>query len=91
MLQKFVYSKSSKNQVIKCEWSNTKQIVFERACNLHSMYDQKVDASDRVTTFEVASKKNNPNCSYDKAIPESVQNCLLEAIFQIKDHLYHKS
>ena len=33
------------------------EIVFERSFNIHSMYDQKINLSDRIHTFEAIGAK----------------------------------
>lgn len=104
---------------------------MERGYNINSMYDAKVDISERCHTFEAlnsnaqrslekmasgqatkrsaasapltafnqssvgktsVSKKDQPFsvCAIDREIPEVIQNDLREAVYQIKDHLYHE-
>ena len=56
VVQKFVYSKSSKNQVLKCYWQENEQMICERAFNIHSMYETKTELNDRIHTFESLKK-----------------------------------
>ena len=58
-----MYSKSSKNQMLKCTWASGNdenggsQCLIERAFNIHSMYDAKIDLNDRIHTFEAYGAK----------------------------------
>ena len=85
ILQKFVYSKSSKNQVLKCEWSCNENpggeptCFVERAFNIHSMYDPKVELSDRIHTFE-ASKEGVNCCVLDSSVPDILHMGLSDTI-----------
>lgn len=87
IVQKFVYSKSSKNQVIKCHWSKN-ELLIERSFNIYSMYDSKIDLKDRVATFEATKSGDTvPPSTIDLNIPEVIRIELSEAILQIRDHL----
>lgn len=92
VVQRFVYSKSSKNQVLKCTWTaptepGGKPICFiERAFNIHSMYQSKIDLNDRIHTFESANSKG-PSCyDLDSNIPNFLHVEIDEALLQIRDH-----
>lgn len=73
MIQKFVYSKSSKNQVLKCFWQENEQLIIERAFNIHSMYETKIELNDRVHTFEALGPNKKPMgvgvCQVEKDVP----------------------
>ena len=62
---------------------------IERAFNIHSMYDSKIDLSDRIHTFEAMNIKNRtiPCCAVDSNVPDIIHAEINEAIMQIKDHL----
>ena len=80
IVQKFIYSKSSKNQMIKCVWSG-EDLKIERSFNIYSMYDSKIDLKDRVATFEAyVPKESVPPCTIDLNIPDVIRLELNEAI-----------
>lgn len=49
--------------MLKCTWAtgsegeSSSQCLIERAFNIHSMYDAKIDLNDRIHTFEAYGAK----------------------------------
>lgn len=49
--------------MLKCTWASGNgenggaQCLIERAFNIHSMYDAKIDLNDRIHTFEAYGAK----------------------------------
>lgn len=88
VVQRFVYSKSSKNQVLKCEWARSEipggqpTCYVERAYNIHTMYDPRVELSDRIHTFEKVQRSDGAgSCSVvDSDIPDVIHVQLHEAV-----------
>ena len=81
--------------MLKCEWSCTENpggepvCFIERAFNIHSMYESKVDLSDSIHTFEALKKGAIACCAVDTNVPDILHIELNEAILQIKDHIYN--
>lgn len=74
IIQKFVYSKSSKNQMLKVVWKKQDDeapfsaepgggsvILMERGFNINSMYDAKIDINERCHTFEALDSNAQRN------------------------------
>jgi len=81
--------------MLKCEWSFSEipggepTLFIERAFNIHTMYDSKVDLGDRIHTFEAMTKKGAGAtcCSVDSNVPDQLHKEINFCILQIRDHL----
>jgi len=84
--------------MLKCEWSCSDNpggepaLFIERAYNIHTMYDSKIDLGDRIHTFEALSKKPKDDvpacCKIDSQIPDVLHREINTCIEQIRDHLH---
>ena len=66
----------------------------EKAANIHTMYDPKVELSDRIHTFESLGKHYQDKkscCVIDSNIPDILHVSLNEAIIKIRDTLQKTS
>ncbi|CDW91604.1 UNKNOWN [Stylonychia lemnae] len=85
-LQKFVFSKTSCNQMIRCHFSQAISIV-ERQTNNYKLNENKIPLEDRTATFEGPSYLSKSENIVSNNIVQEVN----AAVQEIEEHMFENS